>query len=70
MERYDALEAYARAVQAELNLGLPPHKAGPALRRAIEALRAAGMQASHVERLMAQPYETNKHANRMARGKP
>jgi hypothetical protein len=51
--RYAALEAYARAVREDM--GLPDH--GPSLRRAVEALRAAGMQASHVERLMAQPYD-------------
>jgi hypothetical protein len=55
--RYYALEAYAKAIQAELTSDLDSPKAGAALRRAIEALRAAGMQASDVERLFstAQP---------------
>jgi len=50
--RYAALEAYARAVQLEVD----PYASGPsgrrALARAVEALRAAGMQVEDVKRLM------------------
>jgi hypothetical protein len=65
--RFYALEAYAKAIQAEVTPDVTGPKARIALNRAIEAVRAAGMQVSDVERLMAQPYD--KH-NRMARGKP
>jgi hypothetical protein len=55
--RFYALEAYAKAVQAEVTPGVTGPKARVALNRAIEALRAAGMKVSDVERLMAQPYD-------------
>jgi hypothetical protein len=57
--RYYALEAFARGIQGELGLETEGPKAQVALRRAIEALRAAGMQAEDVHRLMSQPSDMN-----------
>jgi len=56
--RFYAIEAYAKAIQAEVMPDATGPKASVALQRAIEALRAAGMQASDVERLMPQLFET------------
>jgi hypothetical protein len=55
--RFYAIEGYAKALQQELTPDLEGPKARVALQRAIEALRAAGMQASDVDRLSAQPYD-------------
>jgi hypothetical protein len=55
--RFYALEAFARGIQAEVDPNASGPKARIALNRAIEALRAAGMQASDVDRLSAQPYD-------------
>jgi hypothetical protein len=67
--RYAAIEAYARAIQAEVDPHATEPEAGIALRRAVEALRAHGMQIEHVRQLMPQPSDNNAHLSKKVKPK-
>jgi hypothetical protein len=63
--RYAVLEAFARAVQREVDPTATEPEAGIALRRAIEALRAAGAQPEN----LPQPSDNNAHLSKKVKPK-